>query len=129
MKTDFQGRVAKWMLDCFGADITNDQSERCYRFFEEAGELCQALGMTEDMAHKLVTYTWGRDIGEPVQEVGGALVTLAALCHASDIDMSEAGEIEMARIDTPDVMARIRAKHQAKALRSTDSSLPGAVDC
>lgn len=125
--TDFQNRVEIWMLECFGAYITNDIRERCYRFFEEAGELCQALGMTEDMARQLVAYTWGREIGEPSQEVGGVMVTLGALCAAAKLDMQGAGETELARVNTPKVMAKVRAKHAAKKLRSPDSALPGQV--
>jgi len=119
MTDTFQSRVSDWMLQCFGAEIANDRRERCLRFFEEAAELCQALGMTEDMAYKLVAYTWGRDAGDPFQEVGGVKVTLAALCQAADIDMVQAGEVELARISAPEVMAQVRAKHQTKALRST----------
>ncbi len=125
--TDFQNRVGAWMLECFGADITNDIRERCYRFFEEAGELCQALGMSEDMAHQLVAYTWGREIGDPAQEVGGAMVTLGALCAAAGLDMQGAGETELARVNQPEIMAKVRAKHAAKKLRSPDSALPGEV--
>jgi hypothetical protein len=126
--SDFQDRVGAWMLECFGADITDDIRERGYRFFEEAGELCQALGMTEDMAHRLVTYTWSREIGEPAQEVGGVMVTMGALCNAAKLDMHAEGEIELARISQPDLMLKVRAKHAAKTLRSRDSALPGAAE-
>ncbi len=124
---DYQGRVAEWMMKCFGADITNSLQERCFRFFEEAGELCQALGMTEDRARDLVTYTWSRDKGEPSQEVGGAMVTLAAMCHAAGLDMAAEGETELARINTPETIDKIRHKHHAKTLRTPHSALPGDV--
>ncbi|MGZ3297707.1 MAG: hypothetical protein ACXU8O_01725, partial [Asticcacaulis sp.] len=119
----FQARVGKWMLACFGPDITNSKMERCYRFFEEAVELCQSLGMTEDMAKQLVAYTWGRDKGEPGQEAGGVMVTLAALCSAGGLDMVREGETELARIDTPQVMDKIRAKHAAKVLRTSHTAI------
>ncbi|ESQ89644.1 hypothetical protein ABAC460_12300 [Asticcacaulis sp. AC460] len=124
----YQARVAEWMMTCFGPDITNCLSERCFRFFEEAGELCQALGMTEDQARDLVAYTWSRDKGEPSQEVGGAVVTLAALCHAAGLDMAADGEAELARIDTPQTIYNIRRKHHAKTLRTPHSALPGGAD-
>ena len=124
----YQARVAEWMLTCFGADITHSLGERCFRFFEEAGELCQALGMTEDQARDLVTYIWSRDKGEPSQEVGGVMVTLAAMCHAAGLDMAADGEAELARIDTPETIDKIRRKHDAKTLRTSHSALPGTAD-
>jgi hypothetical protein len=114
----YQQRVADWMQVCFGPDISADIAERCLRFFEEAGELCQALGMSEDTAHALVAYTWGREAGDPGQEVGGVVVTLAALCQAARMDMMADGETELARISDPEIIRHIRAKHAAKPLRS-----------
>jgi len=126
MDNSYQDRVGEWMVTCFGVDITKNLQERCFRFFEEAGELCQTLGMTEQQARDLVAYTWGRDKGEPEQEVGGVMVTLAAMCHAAGLDMEAAGETELARIDTPEAMDKIRRKHYAKTLRSPHSALPGS---
>lgn len=123
MENTYQDRVAEWMVTCFGADITNSLQERCFRFFEEAGELCQALGMTEQQARDLVAYTWSRDQGEPMQEVGGVMVTLAAMCHAAGLDMAAAGETELARIDTPETMEHIKRKHHAKTLRTSHSAV------
>lgn len=116
--TPYQTRVAAWMQACFGPEISGDIPERCLRFLEEAGELCQALGMTEETAHALVAYTWGRPAGAPEQEVGGVVVTLAALCEAAGLDMMRDGEQELTRIDDAETMARIREKHAGKPLRS-----------
>ncbi len=124
----YQAQVAEWMMKCFGADITNSLEERCFRFFEEAGELCQALGMTERQARDLVTYTWSRDKGEPSQEVGGVMVTLAAMCHAAGLNMVADGETELARINTPETIDRIRRKHHSKTLRTEHGGLPGSLD-
>lgn len=116
----FQQRVAPWMLECFGAEVSRDLTERSHRFLEEALELVQAAGCTPSEAHQLVDYVFGRPIGEISQEVGGVMVTLAALCLAQDIDMHAAGETELARVWTKiDV---IREKHAAKPKHSP---LPG----
>jgi hypothetical protein len=114
----FQARVQPWMLECFGAEISADRMERNHRFFEEASELAQACGMTASEAHQLVDYTWGRPIGEKTQEVGGVMVTLAALCLANGLDMHAAGETELARINRPDMVIRIRAKQASKPKHS-----------
>ncbi|WP_063802236.1 hypothetical protein [Burkholderia ubonensis] len=114
----FQSRVRPWLLACFGAQIAADRAERNHRFFEEAGELVQAGGMTREEAHALVDYTWSRPVGEPTQEVGGVMVTLAALCLANGLDMHAAGETELARINVPETVAKIRAKQAAKPKHS-----------
>lgn len=115
----FQDRVKPWMLACFGEEISNDKLERCDRFIEEALELVQAIGYSPDRAHALVDYVFNREVGEPHQEVGGVMVTLAALCLASGLDMDKSGEDELARIWTK--IEKIRAK---RATKPTGSALP-----
>jgi hypothetical protein len=112
----FQHRVQPWLLQCFGAEIAADTVERNHRFLEEALELVQSTGCTQSEAHQLVDYAFGRPVGEPVQEVGGVMVTLAALCLASGLDMHNAGEIELARIWTK--VEAIRAKQAEKPKHS-----------
>jgi len=116
----FQARVRPWLLACFGEMIAGDREERNHRFLEEALELVQACGCTAHEAHQLVDYVYGRDVGEPAQEVGGVMVTLAALCLANDLDMHANGETELARIWTK--VEAIRAKQAAKPKHSP---LPG----
>lgn len=119
----FQQRVQPWMLACFGEAIAADRQERNHRFLEEALELVQATGCTADEAHQLVDYVFGRPVGEPAQEVGGVMVTLAALCLAQGLDMHSAGEVELARIWTK--VDAIRAKQAAKPKHSPLPAAPG----
>lgn len=112
----FQSRVQPWMLECFGQEIAADKIERNHRFYEEATETVQANGMTRSEAHQLVDYTYDRPVGELHQEIGGVMVTLAALCLASGQDMHVAGETELARIWTK--VEAIRAKQAAKPKHS-----------
>lgn len=118
----FQPRVLAWMLACFGPEISNDAIERNHRFLEEALELVQACGCTASEAHQLVDYVYGRPAGEKIQEVGGVMVTVAALCLAQKLDMVEAGERELARIWTK--VEQIRAKQAAKPKHSPLPSPP-----
>lgn len=101
--------------------------ERCDRFLEEALELVQAAGYTPGRAYALVDYTFGRRAGEIVQEAGGVMITLAAFALAHGIDMHEAGEIELARINQPRIIEKIRAKQAAKARDIPFSPLPQAA--
>jgi hypothetical protein len=112
----FQSRVAGWMQACFGPVISSDRVERNHRFLEEALELVQALGGTASEARQLVDYVYGRPEGDPPQEVGGVMVTLAALCLANAMDMAAAGETELERIWTK--VDQIRAKQAAKPKHS-----------
>lgn len=115
-QASFQERVQPWMMECFGPMIAGDREERNHRFLEEALELVQACGCSASEAHQLVDYVYGRPIGEKPQEVGGVMVTLAALCLAHDIDLHQAAEIELARIWTK--VEAIRAKQAAKPKHS-----------
>ena len=112
----YQYRVNDWMQVCFGTEISGDVVERNHRFFEEATELVQATGMSKSECLQLVDYVFGRDIGEINQEIGGTMVTLAALCNAIGLDMNKASETELARIWTK--VEKIRAKQAAKPKHS-----------
>ncbi|MDY7537553.1 hypothetical protein RGU72_04710 [Undibacterium sp. 5I1] len=108
----YQVEVASWMKACFGDVISADTIERNHRFLEEALELVQACECTQSEAHQLVDYVFNRPIGEKTQEVGGVMVTLAALCQAQSIDMQEAGRVELERVWTK--VEQIRAKQASK---------------
>lgn len=116
LETSFQSRVAPWMQECFGAKISSSTLERNHRFLEEALELVQSLGMTKHEVLLLVDYAYDRPAGDPPQEVGGVMVTLAALCLAAKMDMHECAETELARVWTK--VPQIRAKHAAKPKHS-----------
>lgn len=110
--TSYQKRVDEWVQACFPPEVRTDRGERTHRFLEEALELAQANGCSRSDAVALVDYVFGRPQGEPDQEVGGVMVTLASLCSASGINMDEAGTRELernwAKIET------IRAKQASK---------------
>lgn len=112
----FQNRVHPWMQACFGPAISSDKIERNHRFLEESLELVQATGCSKSEAYQLVDYVYGRPTGEKHQEIGGVMVTLAALCLAQDEDMHVAGEDELKRIWTK--ADKIRAKQAAKPKHS-----------
>lgn len=108
----FQSRVQPWLMECFGEMIAGDRQERNHRLLEEALELVQALGATAGEAHQLVDYVFDRAVGEPAQEVGGVMVTMAALCLANGLDMHQLAETELSRIWTK--VEQIRAKQASK---------------
>lgn len=75
-------------------------------------ELAQANGCTRADALTLVDYVFRRPSGQPAEEVGGVMVTLASLCSASSINMDEAGDRELVR--NWDRIEQIRAKQRSK---------------
>lgn len=119
----FQARAMDWAETCFGSELPFDKTERNHRFLEEALELVQSTGCTKSEALQLVDYVFGRAVGEPRQEVGGVMVTLATLCAVHDLDMMQDGESELDRIWTK--MDQIRAKQAAKP---DHSPLPGNIE-
>lgn len=110
--TSYQARVERWLEACFPPSVRSDRGERTHRFLEEALELAQANGCSREDAVALVDYVFSRPQGDPAQEVGGVLVTLASLCSAVAINMDEAGNKELEC--NWDRIEAIRAKQQSK---------------
>jgi NTP pyrophosphatase (non-canonical NTP hydrolase) len=120
----YQYSVGDWVHECFGPEIAADKQERNHRFIEEALELVQACGATASECHQLVDYVFGRDVGDPAQETGGVMVTLAALCNAHGIDLDKAARDELTRVWTK--VDKIRAKQGAKPRHSPLPEAPQA---
>lgn len=74
--------------------------------------MAQANGCSRSDAIVLVDYVFNRAKGEPDQEVGGVMVTLASLCSATGLNMDEAGDRELARNWSR--IEAIRAKQRSK---------------
>lgn len=121
----YQEDVATWLMSCFGEEIANDKTERCFRFTEESLELVQSLGVTKEQVLQLVDYVYSRPLGEPHQEVGGTIVTLAALCYAADLSLQNAANDEYERILTK--VDKIREKHFNKP-QNVLSPIPGNLN-
>jgi len=101
-------------------EVCRDGTERNHRFLEEALELVQSLGCTQSEAHQLVDYVFGHPVGEPMQELGGTMLTLSALASCHDMNLDHAGELELAR-----VWAKIDLIRAKQAAKPKHSPLPG----
>jgi hypothetical protein len=104
----FQEGVARWVGAAFGERVAMDPRERAFRFLEEALELVQAAGLRSSDATRLVNYVYERPVGVVAQEVGGVMVTLAALCAAFylDLEFCALAELERAERRTDEIRAR-----------------------
>ena len=113
------GRMVRFLKTAF-YEHWNDIEERALRFVEESIELAETDGVTREQCHALVDQVF--DKGEPgnsYQEVGGVMVTLAAYMALKNIDAGRAFEEELSRVEQPEVIAKIRAKHKTKAVVSS----------
>lgn len=118
----FQSRVRHWLIACFGEDFDQEHHAREARFIEEAIEFFQSRGRTFEELISVANYVYSRPPGDPFQEVGGVLTTLAAACTISGIDMRDAGEKELSRIWT-----KKDAIREKQANKPRHSPLPGAT--
>lgn len=121
----FQHSVSEWMDKCFLPSLYSNMTERGDRLLEEVLELLQAHGYDKARVPTLVDYVFSRPVGDPAQEVGGVMVTLAGYCWVAGLDMHVHGHAELARISHPEVMAKIQAKQEAKNALHFDTPLPG----
>lgn len=112
MRLDYQFRVRDWVISCFGREVADDKRERAHRFLEEALELAQAAGVTDDEVCKLLNYVYARPVGDVSKEVGGVMNTLGALCGAYRSSLMGEAERELDRCWA--IRDEIRAKWLAK---------------
>lgn len=118
----FQQRVDHWMNICFPPAVSQDVEERNNRLIEEVIEFVQSRGYPKQYILRMVEHVYAKPPGDPAQEVGGVMVTLAVACTASGLDLQQCAETELERVY--ENIDRIRAKHAAKKLRSP---LPGEI--
>jgi hypothetical protein len=115
----YQVKVSKWMLACFGQKVLTDSTLINPIFLEEALELCRVNGMKQEEAHKAVDYVYGLEkLGSISQEIGGVMVTLAALAGATRQDIVGAGLVELKR--NWDNLDKIKMRLYYKAIDAMD---------
>jgi hypothetical protein len=108
----FQIKTAEWLKKCFSPEVAADKKERSLRFIEEAVELVQSTGLTEDDVLKIVYYVYNRDTGFLNQEIGGVMVTLAGLCEAENEQLQTCALVELMRVNAN--IEKIREKQLLK---------------
>lgn len=112
--TSLQARIGNWVVAALGADGLRDARERALRTAEEAIELAQACGVRREVLHRLVDYVLDRPVGDPAQEISGVLITVYSVACALEISADEALEAELRRIQSPEVMEKIRRRQAEK---------------
>lgn len=97
-RTERQQIAHKWALECFGEAHVKNPAQRALRLLEEAVEMAQACGVTQDMAQKCVDVVYSRPVGEPFNEAGGIGLTLLILCETLEFDAEHAEAFELGRV-------------------------------
>lgn len=110
---EFQVRVVRWFVRCFRPELVQDKRRAMYAFGEEAAELLQTE-LTEDEAIAIVRHVFARPPGKTAQEIAGALLTLIMVGSAYDINPLAVASVELARVEQPETIAKIRTKQRGK---------------
>lgn len=108
--------MLEWAHRTFGGIENFDPcaiEERARRFLEEAIELCQAVGVTREDTATVADYVFGRAPGQPAQEIGGVMVTLACLAEVLGESVCAAELTEWERVQSKS-KAHFEARHRAK---------------
>lgn len=84
-----QALIVSWTERAFSREEATSVPQRGLRLLEEAIEAFQACGGDEAIAHKLVSYVFGRPAGAVGQELGGVAVTVLALAAAAGLSADE----------------------------------------
>jgi NTP pyrophosphatase (non-canonical NTP hydrolase) len=112
--TNLMKMCSRWGLEVLGVETILSPKERGLRHAEEAIELAQALGVTKSQMTALVKQVYGKEPGEPTQEVAGSLFTLYVLCDVLSIDPEIALRAELERVSDPEIKAKCVAKQATK---------------
>lgn len=104
-------RTTKFLQDVW-PDTPIQPQVRVLRFLEEALELAQSMGISQEKALEQVAYTYARPPGEPRQEFGGTVFTLANVGVALGLDLIEEGHraVDEANARIPEIRAKSKSK-------------------
>lgn len=92
-----QQQIRIWVESRLGKEAM-DTHERGRRHHEESTELFQALGGTREEAHRIVDHVFDKPIGDPVQELGGAILTLLGCAEGKGVELGHCAHKELTRI-------------------------------
>ena len=103
-----------WLHKTMPKENVSSLPERALRVFEEAAELCQAAGVDKSLLMRQTEYTYARPVGTVPQEIAGVLTTILGAASCAGIQAEDALMKELTRLDTPDVVEKVRRKQESK---------------
>ena len=114
-------RVQHWIVTRIGVKYAY-RRERAMRLLEEAIELAQAEGITEEMVNRQTRHVFSRPAGEPDQEAAGVGVCFAGWCAATGHSMVSLTLREVERIE-----AKPLGQIRGSLARKQDADLVTAI--
>ena len=111
-----------WAIRAFGPAHVGNIPTRSLRIVEEAIEFCQSVGVPKEVVDLCVTKVYNKKPGEPMQEIGGILLTTNIVCAAlNNTEPDDLLEMELARVLSLPV-EHFRARNQEKVDGGLDIS-------
>jgi hypothetical protein len=108
-----QDHVKVWLEKVLPGQVF-DVKTRAARFLEEAAEAAQAAGLEQEDAYRVIEQVYDRPRGIIDHELGSSLTTLCALATAADIDLQIAAYGEINRMETPEIIDKVRRRQAEK---------------
>lgn len=122
-----QIRSWRWAEETFeGIEGWETPQERARRLLEEALELAQASGVTQQQAHELTSYTFSRPVGELAQEIGQVQICLWMCAQRAGLIAESEGHREVLRVEHPEIRERVRSKLVSKRLHGITGTTEAA---
>jgi hypothetical protein len=126
-----QKLISAWVVRNWGRAYLHSLVERASRVLEEAVELAQACGVTQDLARRIVDRVYSRPAGDPQQEMAGVGTTLMGCAEAMGVELDEVENREIDRVTSLPV-EHFRQKYNEKAADGvvstpSDTALPEVV--
>jgi NTP pyrophosphatase (non-canonical NTP hydrolase) len=115
-----------WAVRSFGAAQMANKKTRALRLVEEAIELCQAVGVDEVDVLKTLAHVYAGEPGEPIQEMGGVLLTAFLMTRVMDVPVIGTFVRELRRVLAKD--PAIWAARNANKVNITAEEAKAALD-
>lgn len=96
--SQFSRIATAWALRSFGEAHLTNVPERSLRVVEEAIEFCQSLGVPKETILACVENVYSKPPGDPLQELGGTIMTTAIQCEVMGVEVDDVGELELQRV-------------------------------
>ena len=122
----FSRLACAWAVRSFGEDHVTNVRMRALRIVEEAIELCQAVGVPSEKVHLCAATVYKRPPGDPLQEIGGILLTTNILCASGTMGVA-GGAIEPDDLLEKE-LARVLSKPPEHFAKRNQEKVDGGLD-
>jgi hypothetical protein len=113
----FQDRVIIWLHTCFGVTAARERQICNAAFVRSALEAAKASGCAADKARWILEDVYREPASGMREALGGAMIAVARLSLANDLDMRDAGEAELSRLWTDIEQIRHKPEVDAQSAR------------